>query len=254
MVGLAGCGFDRLLMGPGLESLPLVFGLPIPYVHALVARLCLAGQRLDVPPDGTLHSGGKAGLLSRLVSCQRSILVVLRISQPLRAELVLRRSAGLDPLGICSARHDSVFDGAPRCVEHDGTVGIGAPPQSRAGPTPIGALAQANRDWLRPLDDRGRRTGGRRPRAGQIVSARLGGAAAPDHRYSDDYWGRDDFLQARTWRRQVLVARSHRGTDLRTLLGNVELQEPGPLGVCHSFRAPLQAVRDAAAGLRRLFA
>jgi len=48
------------------------------------------------------------------------------------------------------------------------------------------------------------------------------------------------------------VARGRCGAGLRLVVGDVELQEPGSLGVCHPFRASLPALRDASTRVCRL--
>ena len=63
---------------------------------------------------------------------------------------------------------------------------------------------------------------------------------------------RDNLLAAHTGGRDLIVARGRRGAGLRLVVGDVELQEPGSLGVCHPFRASLPTLRDAITRVCRL--
>ena len=78
------------------------------------------------------------------------------------------------------------------------------------------------------------------------------GAAAADHRPADPERERDNLLAPHTGGRDLIVACGRRGAGLRLVVGDVELQEPGSLGVCHPFRASLSTLRDAITWLCRL--
>src|SRR5262245_50433107 len=87
-----------------------------------------------------------------------------------------------------------------------------------------------------------RRTNWNRSLAAPVVPIRLGGTAAVDHCAPDLQRKRDHLFSDCRWGWDVLVARGDSGTSLRGMLGDVELQKPGALGVCHSFRASVQTV------------
>lgn len=84
------------------------------------------------------------------------------------------------------------------------------------------------------------------------ISNRVGSPAAADHRPADPQRERDNLLATHRGGRVFIVARGRCGAGLRLVVGDVELQEPGSLGVCHPFRASLPALRDASARVCRL--
>jgi hypothetical protein len=106
------------VLGASLDSLRLVHILPSLHLHAFVARVHSVRECVDVHPHGRLHDVGTAAHVCVAVSGECGVLVVTRISEPLRAELVLRRRTGADVMGLFHAGNGAVFDRPSGGAEH----------------------------------------------------------------------------------------------------------------------------------------
>ena len=90
VVGLVGCRPDVGCVVACVDALSMVRRWPAPHVLSPLDRLHRHGQRAYLPAHRHLPDHRHSPSLARSVRIERAVLVVLRVSEPVRRELVLR--------------------------------------------------------------------------------------------------------------------------------------------------------------------
>ena len=251
--GRAGGGLDTLLeLALPLVSAALEAVADTALLRADLGRLHPRHERALREAERTLpHDGPSVGLRGH-VPRELALLVVLRVPQPLRVELVLCRDRGLDRDGIYGLRDDLLRLRAARRVRGGG---VAAHVPSVRGP-------------------RVRRHGAREPAPSRLVrvSRRGRGRGVDGHRLlpvirlpvSLDLAARGVRARAEPAEGAERAGHLHEGqlvrvlpflarrADLRVLLGDVELLCRRQVGVRGAVGAPLPDLGNAPHRLRRL--
>ena len=273
----------RGVLDPRVEPDPVDGRFPGTHVHTPVDRLHPGGERVHGAEDGPVPDALPDPSLPPPLPGQRGVLVVLRVPQPLRRKLALRRRDGIRGGGIFPLRDPPVlhhppggpFD--PRTAAllsaFRGRVPRMAPPLSGPAPprasrgwgTPDGCCQGGNTSsappgYLRCRKNGGHKAGSDRPRrAVPLLRGARNRRDRPRRRLPPGL-GRPahapDLPRRASWRtthafrnRLRRLARRRvlrpRRPPLRFLLGNVEFRELREVGVRHPLRRRPARLRDA---------
>ena len=94
-----------------------------PYTFTpLWALLHRGHQCADLQTGGCLHDHPSTPVFVGFISFQRLVLVVFRVPQPVRAELVLRGSRDVHAFGLYGPCHVGFFDRSPSGHQYDGSA------------------------------------------------------------------------------------------------------------------------------------